>query len=154
MKKRLVIFLSFLILLCGCKDEKITKEKMIYDKYIKELKEVNISSEDYPFNIEVKYDKLVKGIIRYQVIIDETKEDIYDIEAIAIHNKKTDDIYPSIGIFDDKESLLVNKKPTGIILVGYIDSNKEIEDLGCKMKVLIKYKNKDNKQKSVYYVTK
>lgn len=154
MKKRLIILLIPIILLCGCKDEKITKEKELYDNYIKELKEVNDSSTDYPFKIEIKYDKLVDGIYRYQVIIDETEEDIYDIEAIAIHNKKTKDIYPSIGIFDKKEKLEVGKKPAGIILVGYIDYDKKIEDFNCKIKVLIKYKNKNNNKKSVYYVTK
>lgn len=154
MRKKIVIFLSLIILLCGCTDDKIAKEKKIYDKYIKELKEVNESSKDYPFNIEIKYDKLVDGIYRYQVIIDSALEDIYDIEAIAIHNKKTDDVYPSIGIFDEKESLEVNKKPSGIILVGYIDSDKKIDESNCKIKLLIKYKNKNNKQKSVYYVTK
>ena len=73
---------------------------------------------------------------------------------IAVHNKKTDDIFPSIGIFDEKENLLKDKPPKGLILVGYIDYNKDIEDFSCKIKLFIKYKTKDKKEKTVYYVTK
>ena len=69
------------------------------------------------------------------------------------HNKKTKDVYPSIGIFDDKEKLEVGKKPSGIILVGYIKFDGDISDFKCEIKVLIKYKNKENENKKVYYVT-
>lgn len=154
MKKRILIFLMLIILLTGCEKCKISKEKELYVNYIKELKEVNKSSKDIPFDIEIKYDKLTSNEVRYQVIIDNVKENIYNIEALTIHNKETQDVFPSIGIFDDKEDLIVNKKPSGLILVGYIDYNGKLKDFKCKNKVLIKYVTENKKKHKVYYVTK
>ena len=150
-KKILIIFL--LILLCGC-NSNLSEQKEKYISYIKELKEVNKTSKSYPFEIETVFDKLTNNEIRYQVIIDNVDEDIHDLEAIAIHNKQTDDVFPSIGIFDEKEELLKGKKPSGVILVGYIDYTGKVEDFKCNIKVLIKYKTKDEKIHKVYYVTK
>lgn len=137
--------------MCGCSN--VSKEKEEYLNYIDELKKVKSSSEEYPFNIEIKYDKITKKEIRYQVIIDDVKEDIEDIIMICYHDKKTEDIYPSMGIFDDKESLLKDKKPSGLILVGYIPYTKDIEDFKITMKVLVKYKI-NNKEYKIHYVTK
>ncbi|MBR2712548.1 MAG: hypothetical protein IKE73_02440 [Bacilli bacterium] len=150
MKKILILLICFIFLLTGCASKEITKEKNIYIKYIKELKKVNKSTNNIPFDIEIKLDKLTDELYMYQFIMDNVKEDIDDVEAIVIHNKKTEDIFPSIGIFDEKEKLLVDKKPSGIVLVGYIDSkNKD-----ANFKALIKYKDSNNKKHKVYYVTK
>ena len=142
------------ILLTGCINNKISEEKQLYLDYIKELKTVDQSSENIPFDIEVKFDKLIDNEVRYQVIIDNVKENIYDIEALAIHNKETNDVFPSIGIFDEKQDLLVNKKPSGVILVGYIGYEGRIEDFKCKLKLIVKYKTINKKENKVYYVTK
>lgn len=149
--KKILIILLLIFFLCGCTN--VSKEKEEYLDYIDELKEVKESSKEYPFNIEVKYDKITKKEIRYQVILDSIKEDIIDITMIAYHDKKTSDIYPSIGIFDEKESLLKDKKPSGLILVGYIPYKGDIEDFNITMKVLVKYKIK-NKEYKIHYVTK
>ena len=147
--KKILICLLLIFFICGC----TSSEKKEYLNYINELKEVKESSKSYPFNIEVKYDKLIDQEVRYQVILDDVKEDIKDITIICYHDKKTEDVYPSIGIFDDKENLLKNKKPSGLILVGYIPYKKDIDSLKITMKVLIKYKI-NNKEYKKYYVTK
>lgn len=149
--KKILIILLLIFFLCGC--TKVSKEKEEYLNYIAELKKVNESSREYPFEIEVKYDKIIDQEVRYQVIIDSVKEDITDITMIAYHNKRTSDIYPSIGIFDEKESLLKDKKPSGLILVGYIPYKGDLKDFNITMKVLVKYKIK-NKEYKIHYVTK
>ena len=149
--KKILIFLLLIFFICGCTNTNASKEE--YLSYIKELKEVKESSKEYPFNIEVKYDKIIDQEVRYQVILDDVKEDITDITMIAYHDKKTEDIYPSIGIFDDKESLLKDKKPSGLILVGYIPYKKDLEDFKITMKVLVKYKL-NGKEYKIYYVSK
>lgn len=149
--KKILIILLLIFFLCGCSN--ISKEKEEYLDYIDELKEVKESSKEYPFNIEVKYDRITKKEIRYQVILDDVKEDIIDITMISYHDKKTSDIYPSIGIFDEKESLYKDKKPSGLILVGYIPYKGDIDDFNITMKVLVKYKIK-NKEYKIHYVTK
>lgn len=154
MKKFIILFLVSIFFLTGCETSASNIQKEKYIKYINELKNIKKSSKDIPFDIEVKYDKLTDDEIRYQVIIDNVKENIYDIEALAVHNKDTDDIFPSIGIFDEKPNLLKDKKPSGVILVGYIDYQGEVKDFGCKLKVIVKYKTSDKKNHIVYYVTK
>ena len=105
MKKIVIILFSSIILLTGCSDKKLVEEKETYIKYIQNLKKVTKSTKDIPFEIEVKYDKLTNDEVRYQVIIDGVKEDIKNIEAIVIHNRQTNDVFPSIGIFDEKQDL-------------------------------------------------
>ena len=148
--KKILIILIIIFLLSGCS---LSKEKKEYLNYIDELKKVKESSKSYPFNIEVKYDRITSKEIRYQVIIDDVKEDITDITMIAYHDIKTEDIYPSMGIFDEKESLLKNKKPSGLILVGYIPYKGNLDELSITMKVLVKYKI-NNKEYKIHYVTK
>lgn len=154
MKRILIVFLVLILFLTGCTTNDISKEKDTYLTYIKELRKINKSTKDIPFNIEVRFDKITDSEIRYQVVIDEVKEDITDVEAITIHDKQTDDVFPSIGIFDKKQKLEVNKKPSGIILVGYIDYQGKVEKFKCNLKLLIKYNTNDKKSHTVYYVTK
>lgn len=153
MKKVLVLLIS-IIVLTGCTSNDLSKDKEAYLKYIKDLREVKNTTSNIPFEIEVKYDKITNHEVRYQVIIDNVKEDIFNIEALAVHNKETDDIFPSIGIFDEKQDLLKDKKPSGVILVGYINYQGEIKDFKCKIKLLVKYKTNDKKNHKIYYVTK
>ncbi len=154
MKRILIVFLVLILFLTGCTTNDISKEKDTYLTYIKELRNINKSTKEVPFNIEVRFDKITDDEIRYQVVIDEVKEDITDVEAIAIHDKQTDDVFPSIGIFDKKQRLEVGKKPSGIILVGYIDYLGKVEKFKCNLKILIKYNTNDRKSHTVYYVTK
>lgn len=150
--KKILILLLILVIFTGC-NNKVNSEKEIYLKYINELKETNSSNEEYPFTLEIVLDKITKKEVRYQVILDNVKENLDDISIISIHDKKTDDIYPSIGIFDSKEKLRVNEKPSGLILVGYIDYEGDIKDFNATFKVLVKYKIK-GKEYKVHYVTK
>ena len=148
MKK--IVIIIFLFLLTGCF---YNKDKMKYDNYIKELNKVDKSSNNLIFDINVNKEKLTDNIIRYEMVLDSVTNDITDVEAIIIHDKITDDIYPSIGIFDEKINLFKNKKPKGIILVGYINYKDDINNFDATFKVLVKYKI-NNKVKKIYYVTK
>ena len=161
MKKKFIFcsIIVFIFILVGCTNNKEKQaikvnetEKETYLNYVKKLKKVTESSEDLPFTVETIYDKL-DNEIRYQVIIDNPKEDITNISALVVHNKQTDDVFPSIGIFDKKVNLIKDEKPSGVILVGYIPYDKEIENFECEIKVIIKYKINDNNYTS-YYVTK
>ena len=164
MKRFLTVFLLIvsIFILVGCtnketkkeekQETKIESEKQVYLKYVKELKKINVSSEDTPFTVEVLYD-MIDEEVRYQVIIDSPTEDITDITALAIHNKQTDDIFPSVGIFDKKVDLKKDQTPSGVILVGYIPYNGDIDEFECEIKLLVSYKINDELKK-VYYVTK
>ena len=150
----LVITSSFLL---GCnsnKVEELSKEKEIYQNYVKKTQNIKkTSSEEFPFDINVKYDKITKDEVRYQIVIDNPKKEIKNISAVAVHDKQTDDVFPSIGIFEKKQKLIPNKKPSGIILVGYIPYTKSVKSFECTIKLLIRFSDEEKTQ-TLYYVTK
>ena len=145
--KKIIIFLTIL-LFTGCNSNYKT-----YNNYKKELENIKKTTKNIPFNIRIKNDRLSDNIIRYQMELDNVKQDITSVSAIIVHDKKTNDIFPTIGIFDEKINIYKNKKPKGLYLVYYIDSKEEINNKNIEYKVLIKYKI-NNKSYKVYYVTK
>jgi len=62
-----------------------------------------------------------------------------DIEAILIHDKETDNVFPSLGIFEDKITLKNESKELGIKLTGYVENgdNMNFKDIPLE----ISYKN-------------
>lgn len=157
----LVAFISFVLIIVGCSDKETTgdsaknveKNKNTYIKYVQKLKKVDQSSSDIPFDINVTYDKLDDKEVRYQVVIDNPTKDIKNIKAVAVHNKQTDDVFPSIGIFDETLDLTLESESKGIILVGYIPYEGDLEKFKCEMKVIISYEIEE-KEYTSYYVTK
>lgn len=150
MKK--IILLIVILLLCGCKSTELKK----YESYIKELKN-NKNSSEIPFDVSIDLIKFIDEEYMYKVTIDNPKEELKEIEAIVIHNKDTEDIFPSSGIFDDKYNLIpndINKKSNnvkGVILIGYIPYE---EDITVTFKLLVKYKDNNNKINTIVYSTK
>ena len=121
------ILLVLCILLVGC------SKPTIYDTYVKNLKENNNISTDIPFDIEFYIDNVNENRIIYQVIIDNPQIETDNVTALVIHDGKTNDIFPSVGIVDEPIDLNIDK---GIILLGYID---QISDINFK--VLIETNN-------------
>ena len=121
------ILLLICILLAGC------SKSTIYDTYVKNLKENNNISEKIPFDIEFYIDNVNENRIIYQVIIDNPKIETDNVTALVIHDGETNDIFPSVGIVDDKVDLNIDK---GIILLGYVDQTSNIN-----FKVLIETNN-------------
>lgn len=147
--KKIIIVLLFICLIGGCTN-KISDEELIYDKYLRELKQIDHYDEKLDFDINITIDKLNEEELVYRVYIDNPKVDMNEIEALVIHDKKTDDVYPSSGIFEEPLSLKVNREeddPKGIILGGYIDYKESIDRFNGIFKVMIKYKSK-----TVYYM--
>ena len=121
------ILLVLCILLVGC------SKPTIYDTYVKNLKENNNISADIPFDIEFNIDNVNENRIIYQVIIDNPQIETDNVTALVIHDGKTNDIFPSVGIVDEPIDLNIDK---GIILLGYIDQTSDIN-----FKVLIETNN-------------
>lgn len=145
MKKVLLIILTT-ILLVGCGNEE-TKQMKIYDDYIEYLESVEKSSEDIPFKVEITVNKITDGILSYKALIDKENLNMNDIEAILVHDKKSENAFPSIGIFEDKISLDDKSTEKGVKLSGYIEEHESIE-----FKLLIKYKDENKKEKKYVYV--
>ena len=151
--KQLIIILSCLML-ASCTNN---KQLDTYNRFISEMDDYNQSSINIPMDINIYFEKLTDYEISYRVIIDNPKEDIKNIKAIAIHNKTTDDIYPTSGIFEIPLSLipddinLEDNKVKGIILIGYIDYIGDIEDFKATVKVMIEYNDISNSLEKIYY---
>lgn len=155
MKKLLLLF--SVILLVGCADVKvdsdstIQKEKEDYlalknnlDTYTDYDKE-----EELPCNITFSLDKTSDEELSYRVILDNPKIDMYNIKALLIHDYFTEDIFPSIGIFDEPQSLIVgNDEIKGFELVGYIETSKDID---INLKLYLEYTDKNGNINDIYY---
>ena len=116
-----IVFLLLCFFLVGCSNPSI------YDTYVKALEENENISLDIPFDIEFYIDSVNENRLIYQVIIDNPQIDASNVKALVIHNGKTDDIFPSVGIVDNPINLNFEK---GIILLGY--ANK-VENLVFKV---------------------
>ncbi len=156
MMKIFIILLSIFIV-GGC--EKVSNETKIYNNYIEELKETDNNIIELPFTLGIYIDKLIDNEVMYRVIIDEPKNVLKDIEVLVIHDNKTDDVFPSSGIFDEKYNLIPNdiekesNKVKGIILAGYIPYDGDINNLSIKFKLLFKYKDENNQTHTIIYST-
>ncbi len=153
MYKRFCLYLLLILLLClsGCSNQNRIEDE--YDLYVKKLTNITESSNDLPFNINISIKKLTEEKAMYQVIIDKPQYLLYNVKAIVIHNKKTDDIFPSLGIVDDSVNLASSLKENfskGIILTGYLDNNVVNN---TTFKILIEYSLNDKVYTKYYVVT-
>lgn len=157
--KKLIILL-FAVFIVGCSsvkietDNTIVEEKEDYLAIKDELNSVDkyISDENLPCDIKISLDRINKEEISYRAIIDNPKTDMYNIKALLIHDYFTEDIFPSIGIFDEAENLIVgNEEVRGISLVGYIETTNDIEELNLNVKLYIEYSDSEGNIQKIYY---
>ncbi len=158
--KKIGIVLIVIILICGCTN-RLDENQLIYNSYVEELKELKKTNTTKDIvDVDIELEKNSKDEITYRVTIDQPKEKMKQVEAFVYHDQKTEDIYPSIGIFDEKVNLVPNLKKEsennteGIVLVGYIKTKKELEEFHPTFKVMILYNNKDNERQKIYFTKK
>lgn len=145
--KKIIILVAILII-AGCDNNKVTNEYKIYEKYIDELENTTNFIEQNNYDLEIEIEQINEKESMYVLTLDNVKTDMYEIEVIVIHNKKTEDIYPSSGIFEDKIDISKNdRKVKGIQLIGFIEDEENIE-----FKALIKYNDFNGEPKKDYYI--
>ena len=150
-----------LLLLCGC-EATITKEQKDYQQYVQQLQEKKAKNFDtkFPFEIEVSIDSLVEDELVYSVVIDQPKKVMKNVRALVIHDARTKDIFPSIGILDESLNLIPNevdeskKNVKGIALIGYIQTKKRVSEFHTNIKVMVLYEDEDGNPCRSYYYTK
>lgn len=155
MKKMRLLLLLSLLLITGCNnvEEEDKSEYLAMKSNLLEDNEFE-QTTDLVCDITISIDRINSEEISYRVIIDNPKENMNDIKAMVVHNYYVDDIFPTIGLFDDKESLVVgNDEIRGIELIGYIDTTKDIADLDLELKVWISYTTDTGEVKDIYYKT-
>ena len=74
---------------------------------------------------------------------------MYNIKALLIHDYFTEDIFPSIGIFDEPQNLIIgNEEVKGFELVGYIETSKDID---VNLKLYLEYTDINGNISDIYY---
>ena len=120
MKKLLLVILCLFMTACGTK----TKDSDISDGVLKKYKDdllyikkiKNFDNYSAKMNIKLYYTEISEGY-RYEMIIDEPKQNMYNIKAISYSASCLDDYQPTIGYFD---------KGTYSMIPGVVDKKKNI----------------------------
>ena len=149
MKKFLILFIISIFILTGCenKDEK-TKSEYIAVK--SNLLSATNYIENLPLDIIVSIDRIDEEQIFYKVLFQNPIENMYQMKAMVVHNYNNQDVFPSIGVFDETKDLLLDDETNSLELHGTIASVKNISELDLKLKVWIEYQNDDGEKRNIY----
>ena len=154
MKKIYILLLFSLVFISGCEN----KEEAIKNEYIamknETFDEKNYTEEELPVDIITTVERIDGEAVNYKTTITNPKENMHDVKILLVHNYYNEDIFPSIGVFDEPQELLVdNAEETKITLKDTIKTTKNISKLDLKLKVLIEYTNDNGEKKDIYYKT-
>ena len=143
-----------LLILTGCENE----EETIKNKYIamknQTCDENNYQNEELPLEIITTIERIDEEAINYNVVIKEPRENMHDVKAMVVHNYYNEDVFPSIGVFDEPKDLLINNDETSeLILKDTIKTTKNISKLDLELKIWIQYINDNGEKKDLYYKT-
>ena len=154
MKKFLLIILIFFLTGCTNNEETIKNEYIAMKSNLLSGNIINETSENLPLDIMINLDRNNEELITYDVILNNPKENMYDIKAIVVHNYYSEEIFPSIGVFDTVQNLLTNtEERQEIKLTGTIETTKNISSMNLEIKLWLQYKNDSGEKKEIYYKT-
>lgn len=147
--KKVAVLILLLLITTGCTN-KLEEEKNTYLAYKSDLqKQVNFDSEeeaDFDSYFEVKKDG--DEMLNYQIIIDNPKSNMYDVKALLIHDYLSENIFPSVGIFD-KPVTLLKEKEDNLTLSGTIQTTDDTSKISFRL--YLEYTKEDGSHNKVYY---
>lgn len=142
--KKVMVFIIYLFL-CGCSS--VNSSRKVYNEYVDTLKGVKEEKMCSLIEVTFKIDEITEDYINYYALINRNGNVMKNIEALLIHDKKTINSFPSIGIYDEDVSLINEEDKLGVKLSGYLEVNEN-----TIFKLLLKYVDKDNVKKECYYI--
>ena len=156
MKKIIILLLFSLSFITGCETkEEITKKEYIAMKN-DAFNEKNYKKEELPFDIVTTINRVDEEEVNYQTKINNPKENMHNIKVLLVHNYYSEDIFPTIGVFDEPKELLLNNNNDNdneIILKDTIKTTTNLSKLNLELKMLIEYTNDSGEKKDIYYKT-
>ena len=155
MKKIFLIMLFVCVFLTGCnnKEEKEKNEYLAMKSNLLETKKYT-SKEELQCDILVNIDRHGQEKVVYKVTLFNPKENMNNIKAIVVHNYYTEDVFPTIGLFDEKATLKTDsEKEENLTLSGVIETTDNIDKIGLQLKILIEYTTDNGEVKDIYYKT-
>lgn len=149
--RKICCLILILFLFTGCENQE-EQEKNDYIAYKNNLLSTKEYSKDLPLDIIIDIEREDEQTIDYKVTLTNPKENMHKIKAMVVNNYSNEAVFPTIGLFDDKEELLPgNKDLNELELTGTIESTKNISSLKLNLKVWIEYQNDNGEKKEVYY---
>lgn len=151
MKKFYILVFISLVIFTGCENKKEELKNEYLTMKSDLLKSNSFSSSDeLPCDIEVNIDRVDEEIVSYEVDVHNCRENMNNVKAILVHNYYTEDIFPSLGLFDEPINL-VKEDNNSFILKGDIKTNNDIDNLDLVLKLYIKYLDDNGIEKDIYY---
>lgn len=149
MKKLAVLTLLLLIIISGCTN-KVEEEKNAYLSYKSDLeeKEEFTDNDKLDFNIYFDINRVSDEMLAYSLIINDINVDMYKVKALLIHDFFTDDVFPSVGIFEEPLTLHKNTADK-VELKGVINTDKD--NLDIKFKLYLEYEDENQNKNTIYY---
>ena len=126
--KKLLVVLLVLAVMSGCKKEEIDIDAARAEQYASYIKAIQdnetfmTAADSQNYDIQLVMNQVDENVYRYDVILDNPRVAMYDIQMIAIEKDvlgtlRDDQIMPSVGILEeDKYSMMPNQ----------VDMNKNV----------------------------
>lgn len=146
--KKIILIIPLFLLLIGCSD-KVEDNKFAYLEYKNNLEkqEEFLENDGLDFNTFFNIDR-DDDTVNYSLVINNPKINMHNVKALLIHNYDNNDIYPSVGIFDEPKELLENSNEY-IKLEGSILSSDDLGDINFKL--YLEYTNDEEEKEEIYY---
>lgn len=150
MKKIYLLFIA-LFFITGC-ENKEEERKSEYIAVKSNLLSATDYEEDLPLEIIVSLDRVEEEKINYKVVFQNPEENMHHIKAMIVHNYHNEDVFPSVGVFDEVQELLVEgEESKSLELHGTFESAKNMNQLDLQLKIWIEYQDDNGKIKNIYY---
>ena len=151
--KRLIVIAFVILLLTGCNNVEEKEKNDYLAMKSKLLEQKNYTDlDDLACDIIVDVNRVNDENLTYTVELSKASENMHDIEVIVVHNYYTEEVFPTIGLFDSKRSLYMDTDKK-IKLAGTIKSTNDIANLNLELKILIHYTTDEGEEKDIYYKT-
>ena len=176
--KKLLLFSILCLFLSSCQNNDTSETQRKQEQYIKHYEEVIentifSSRNAAPFDISVAMNLLGDGTYRYDIIIDNPRVSMYNIEIIAIENnvsyQNATKLMPTFGIFDSSSYNMIpyqtnvdNGYVKGIIVSGITSEQvinlkikvtwtdySRVESSKIFIELEVNFNNQDSKNKEV-----
>ena len=146
--KKILLLIPLFLLLIGC-SSRYEDDKFSYLEYKNNLErqETFDDGDNLDFNTFFYIDRDGDNI-NYSLTINNPTKDMKDIKALLINDYNSDDVYPSIGIFDEAKTIYKGSNDN-ITLKGTIVSADDISNV--RFKLYLEYINADNQKEEIYY---
>lgn len=159
--KKLLIIVLVCIMLAGCQNNTRQLDDEKYNAYLTYYQAIldteNKGTTCQDFDIELVANKIGEARYRYDVIIDNPKVAMYDLEVLVIVENvegtiNTKDMMPSIGIFEDVSyNMVPNQVDKEKMFVEGLDLSVVSDEPVIHLGVMVSYSKKDGKEGTTHY---